>query len=196
MNKPTDRSRVLACRRDVLCAGSAAALATFVTPAQAEDDDEERSKRPQPGDVLVFSTGDRQGQVAAPKDVEINDNPVIVWPADPKTKTPRDGSRFNQVLLVKVDPGSLPESARDRSADGVFAYSAVCTHQQCTVVGWREEKHTLYCPCHESEFEPVTGKNVFGPATRPLAQLPLKMEGGTMVVSHAFIGKLGAPAAT
>jgi cytochrome b6-f complex iron-sulfur subunit len=59
------------------------------------------------------------------------------------------------------------------------AYSAVCTHQACTVA---YKDGNLACPCHGSVFDPANGASVVtGPATRPLPEIPVKVEGGEVV---------------
>jgi Rieske Fe-S protein len=59
------------------------------------------------------------------------------------------------------------------------AYSAVCTHQGCTVAYKNGE---LACPCHGSVFDPANGGAVVnGPAQRPLPELPIKVRGGEVV---------------
>ena len=58
--------------------------------------------------------------------------------------------------------------------DGYVAYSKVCTHAGCPVGLYQEQLHQLLCPCHQSLFDVLDGaKPVFGPAPRPLPQLPL-----------------------
>ena len=66
--------------------------------------------------------------------------------------------------------------------DGDFvAYSAVCTHQGCTVAYQGGE---LACPCHGSVFDPADGAAVVtGPATRPLPEIPVKVQGGEVVTA-------------
>lgn len=55
-----------------------------------------------------------------------------------------------------------------RSAgDEVLAFSAVCTHQGCTVAS--VAGGTINCPCHGSKFNASTGERVAGPARAPLA---------------------------
>jgi Rieske Fe-S protein len=56
------------------------------------------------------------------------------------------------------------------------AYSAVCTHQGCSVVYKRGE---LVCPCHGSVFDPSKGGRVLnGPAPSPLPRIPIKVQRG------------------
>jgi cytochrome b6-f complex iron-sulfur subunit len=68
---------------------------------------------------------------------------------------------------------------------GVRALSAVCTHLGCTVQRESGESAGFHCPCHGSRFGP-DGKNVSGPAPRPLPWRPLSLAGdGSMVVDLA-----------
>jgi len=61
--------------------------------------------------------------------------------------------------------------------DGDFvAYSAVCTHQGCTVA---YKDGQLACPCHGSIFDPANGGAVVnGPAQQPLPEIPVEVRGG------------------
>jgi cytochrome b6-f complex iron-sulfur subunit len=73
----------------------------------------------------------------------------------------------NPAVLVHLDNGDF------------VAYSAVCTHQGCTVA-YKEGE--LACPCHGSTFDPADGAAVVrGPATRPLPEIPVKVQGGEVV---------------
>ena len=59
------------------------------------------------------------------------------------------------------------------------AYSAVCTHQGCTV---KYKGGQLACPCHGSVFDPANGAEVVaGPAPSPLPEISVKVEGGEVV---------------
>src|SRR5215212_941497 len=64
--------------------------------------------------------------------------------------------------------------------DGDFvAYSAVCTHQGCTVA---YKGGNLACPCHGSVFDPARGAEVIaGPAPRPLPEIPVKVQDDEVV---------------
>jgi len=186
------RTGVCACRRQVLGAGAAAALLSISGRARADDNEEAREAHPKVGDQLVFFEGDRQGKVIAPADVKVGEPQILAWPFDPDKKVPRDGSRLNLVLLMRFDPAGLSENEKPRAADGIVAYSAVCTHAGCTVTGWMPKEQHLLCPCHGSEYDPKQGgKPVFGPAPRSLAALPLKISGGVLAATGGFIGRVG-----
>jgi Rieske Fe-S protein len=59
------------------------------------------------------------------------------------------------------------------------AYSAVCTHQGCTVA-YRNGQ--LACPCHGSIFDPANGAAVVsGPARSPLPEVPVEVSGGEVL---------------
>src|SRR5690606_24307839 len=80
------------------------------------------------------------------------------------------------VLLVRMRPEQLsPDTNRlDWSYDGIVAYSKVCTHVGCPVALYEQQTHHLLCPCHQSQFDVANGAAViFGPAARPLPQLPI-----------------------
>lgn len=161
--------------------------------AHADDaTDPDREKRPQPGDLLVFFDGAHAGAVIKATDLKADAAPVLAWAFDPVKKVPRDGSRLNQVVVARYDPASLGATEAPRAADGVVAYSAICTHQQCTVTDWMTEKQVLQCPCHQSEYDLLHGARVVaGPAPRALPALPLKLGDGALVVAAPFTDRVG-----
>ena len=68
-----------------------------------------------------------------------------------------------------------------RTKAGVFAYSAICTHQGCTVSYNSTSKH-LKCPCHGAEFDPANGaKAVAGPTQTPLSKIKVAVSGAWVV---------------
>ena len=111
---------------------------------------------------------------------------------DPSTGVIRDGSRLNQVLLLRLDPTELSDTTRARAAQGIVAYSAICTHTGCDVWLWERDIKTLKCPCHDSEFDPKDKAHVIrGPAPRRLPALPLKVDNGALMVRSGFVGRVG-----
>jgi rieske iron-sulfur protein len=188
-----DSARIDPLRRGLLLAGVANAAAGLLPKAgHADDEDPRRKVRPQVGDQFVRFEGDQEGAVIAAEDLHLGADPIIAWAMDPVTKLPRDGSRLNQVLLLRLDPSALGPETLEHAADGIVAYSAICTHAQCTVAGWMPELQVLHCPCHQSEYDPRHNAEVVaGPAPRPLAALPLKIVDGKPRVAGGFIGKVG-----
>ncbi len=148
--------------------------------------------RPQAGDRFVFASGERQDELIAPVDVQVGASPVLAYPIDPQTQFIRNGTRLNQVVLVRVDPEQITERTRSFAVDGIVGYSAFCTHRGCPVIGWQVETRMLKCPCHNSEFDPRDGARVMlGPAKRRLAALPLNIVDGVLMAAGGFKGRLG-----
>jgi ubiquinol-cytochrome c reductase iron-sulfur subunit len=106
------------------------------------------------------------------------------------------------LVVVRLDPGrlELPEGRVDWAPEGILAYSKICTHAGCAVALYRAPlfeprapRPALVCPCHYSTFDPATGGTViFGPAGRPLPQLPLAVAGGgELRAADTFSGPVG-----
>jgi len=153
---------------------------------------EPKAMRPQAGDVLIYAYGDRKGEIVTVADLELGGPQQLAWAMDPQTKTVRDGSRLNQVLLIRLAPEELSPETKTDSADGVVAYSSICTHQGCDVSQWKAENKMLLCVCHRSEFDPKDKAAVtFGPAPRRLPMLPVKLVEGQLQVAGGFRGKPG-----
>jgi ubiquinol-cytochrome c reductase iron-sulfur subunit len=81
-----------------------------------------------------------------------------------------------------------------------MAYSKVCTHAGCAVSLFRYPTYeptssppALVCPCHYSTFDVRKGAEViFGPAGRPLPQLPLSIDANNnLVAAGSFDGNIG-----
>jgi len=68
-----------------------------------------------------------------------------------------------------------------RTKTGVFAYSAICTHQGCTV-DYKASAKKLVCPCHGAQFDPFNNaKAVAGPTNVPLEKLKVAISGAWVV---------------
>jgi rieske iron-sulfur protein len=147
---------------------------------------------PTVGDQFVFVLGDKKGEVIKVEDLAVGGPQQLAYPMEPTGGVVRDGSRLNQVLLIRFDPAQLTPEAKANSGEGVVAYSAICTHQGCDVSQWKTDTNTLLCVCHGSEYDPKDrAKVTFGPAPRRLAMLPVKVEAGVVMVASAFKGKPG-----
>jgi len=106
------------------------------------------------------------------------------------------------LVVVRVDPAELdlPAGREGWAPQGIVAYSKICTHAGCAVALYRkplfprtEPRAALVCPCHYSTFDPAKGATVlFGPAGRPLPQLPLLIDRrGQLRAAGNFSGPVG-----
>jgi Rieske Fe-S protein len=185
----TRRTLLLGALATTACLGCSA-------PARAGEDPPGSDERPQKGDLLVFSEGDKEGKLITVADLPRGGPPVHAWPQDPKTSVVRSASRLNELLIINLDPASLDDATRARAVDGILAYSAICAHAGCPVTAWVKsdvgDKDVFKCVCHNSEYDPREGAQVvFGPAPRRLAALPLALADGSLSVAGGFIGKVG-----
>jgi rieske iron-sulfur protein len=158
--------------------GAAAFVLAFSLPALALRTLTQVSKTIAPGDVLVYATGSQAGQPLNASDLQPGGGVQVF----PQGKTDSDD---NLVELVRIAPGT--------GADGLVAYSAICTHLGCVVASQLNAQGQIACPCHGSRFDPANGGAVVGgPASRPLPALPIQTDSdGTVVVAGAFSGPIG-----
>jgi quinol---cytochrome c reductase iron-sulfur subunit len=104
------------------------------------------------------------------------------------------------LVRLEADELDLPEDRSHSAPHGYVAYSKICTHAGCAVSLFRyptfDEQQpgpALVCPCHYSTFNPADGgKVLFGPAGRPLPQLPLRVGGdGSLEAAGGFYEPIG-----
>jgi Rieske Fe-S protein len=179
-------------RRRVLRAGLAAGIGALLScPSGFAAQDDRAVARPAEGDLLV-RVDDPQHRPLRPEDVPLNARQVAAWAMDPADRTVRSGSRLNALILLRFDETALAPETRARAADGVVAYTAICTHNGCDVDDWIADRSALSCSCHQSEFNPKDAARVVdGPAPRALPALPLKIVDGTLVVAKPFTSRVG-----
>jgi len=163
----------------------------FARLVAAQDTDARRA-RPQPNDRFTYAAGERKGRVVTLADLPAGGAPVIAYPMEASTGVVRNDSRLNQVMLVRLDPSALDRDTSARAADGIVAYSAICTHTGCDAWDWQPASGTVKCPCHFSEFDLRASARVLnGPAPRRLPALPVKVAEGLPLVAGGFIGRPG-----
>jgi Rieske Fe-S protein len=168
-----DRRRLL---KWTIRLGTTAFAVAFALPALALKTLTQETKKIAAGDRLVYATGNRSG-------TEINLNDIPVPGAVQAFPQGKEEDQDNLVELVRLS----------ESADGVLAYSAICTHLGCTVLATLTEQEYIACPCHGSIFDPADGaKVVHGPAGRPLPSLPISVgTDGTITAAGSFSGPVG-----
>jgi ubiquinol-cytochrome c reductase iron-sulfur subunit len=99
------------------------------------------------------------------------------------------------VLLMRLDPEDI-KSAKEQSwgYQGIVAYSKICTHVGCPVGLYEQQTHHLLCPCHQSTFDVTHDcKVIFGPANRPLPQLPITVDTDGYLVAQRGFGQAVGP---
>ena len=105
----------------------------------------------------------------------------------------------SSVVVVRIEEQEV-RVRRDWAPQGIMAYSKICTHAGCAIALFRYPTYeptskppALVCPCHYSTFDVRNGAEVeFGPAGRPLPQLPLSIDAqGHLVAAGALSGNIG-----
>lgn len=111
------------------------------------------------------------------------------------------------VIIIKFRPGQLVFGPPARpggpsvpnltvpnwTVDNIVAYSKICTHVGCPAALYEQTTHHILCPCHQSTFDATRGAKVlFGPASRPLPQLPIGVDAqGFLIATGGFNEPVG-----
>ncbi len=160
-----------------------------------------RSLTPKIGDRLrttAWRSGSKlvrvDGTPVKASDLEV-DSIITVFPEGHTGPDDTFAMANSATVLIRVPPEEL-ELPADRVADaphGLIAYSKVCTHAGCPVALYRAAARELFCPCHQSTFDVLRGgKRIFGPAARPLEQLPIRIaDDGIVTATGDFPGPIG-----
>ena len=121
------------------------------------------------GDRLVEE--DAEG---APAPLRVADlkpgKPMVAFPFDAKSNAPRNDTRLNKIVLIRLPEADMSTETRARAAGGVLAFSAVCTHQACDVKTWLTKEKALVCFCTQPSSRRLTV--VPSSAARPRAGFP------------------------
>jgi ubiquinol-cytochrome c reductase iron-sulfur subunit len=111
-------------------------------------------------------------------------------------------------IIIKMEPGQLQIPTRyndgvngpktlintmNWTVDDIVAYSKICTHVGCPAALYEQTTQRILCPCHQSSFQANKGATViFGPAPRPLPQLPITTDAeGYLVAQSDFQEPIG-----
>jgi ubiquinol-cytochrome c reductase iron-sulfur subunit len=131
---------------------------------------------------------DTNGQPIRLDDLDL-DGVVTVFPEG----VPQRADSIAILVRVQPDELALPEGRNQDAPDGNVCYSKLCTHAGCPVGLYLAQTHELQCPCHFSAFDVLNGAQpTFGPAPRPLPQLPLEVDDqGYLVAKSDFTAPVG-----
>lgn len=172
-----------------------------------------RDLGPMPEDKLektVWKRGvrvvqDVTGTPIRPDQVElgqlINAQPSVFYEVDEEGEHLYHGVELLQekakaaIIVVRIEPDKITpgEGREDWGVDGILCYSKICTHVGCPISLYEQQTHHVLCPCHQSTFDLAdSAKVVFGPAARPLPQLPLYVdEEGYLAARSDFTEPVG-----
>jgi Rieske Fe-S protein len=102
-------------------------------------------------------------------------------PSEPPSDSP---DAFAQTSDIEVGGGTIFSDEQiviTQPTEGQFkCFTAVCTHQSCIVSG--VSAGNITCACHGSAFSIADGSVVNGPATQPLAEESISVQGGAIVL--------------
>ena len=98
---------------------------------------------------------------------------TVTLPLKPPEVKPNTGQIFKF--------GSRPAILVRTAAGELRAFSAVCTHLNCTVQ-YRPDLGHIWCACHNGHFD-LNGQNIAGPPPRPLEAFSVNARGDRIVVS-------------
>ena len=117
----------------------------------------------------------------------------IFYPIFAYLKPPKEG----EVEVSSVKAGKLSEIEKDSgkivkfgtkpvilirtATDELRAFSATCTHLDCTVQ-FKKELGLIWCACHNGKYD-LNGRNVSGPPPRPLDEFRVLVQGGEILIS-------------
>ncbi|MGH3915862.1 MAG: Rieske (2Fe-2S) protein [Pseudonocardiaceae bacterium] len=128
------------------------------------------------------SYGDQSGQ-PTPGGYPSEQGPASAAP--PGAASSAGGEALASTADIPVGGGEVfpaQEVVVTQAESGTFrAFSAICTHQACTVN--KVEDGTIDCPCHGSKFAVADGSVVSGPAKKPLPERSITVEGDTILLA-------------
>jgi Rieske Fe-S protein len=115
--------------------------------------------------------------------------PIVNFIIPPKVQE----STQNSVVAAKIGElplnsgkifrfGTKPGILVHTQADEYVAFTAICTHLQCTVQYRPDFKH-IWCACHNGHYD-LTGKNIAGPPPRPLEAYKVDIRDEDIVVTR------------
>ncbi|WP_370943195.1 ubiquinol-cytochrome c reductase iron-sulfur subunit [Amycolatopsis sp. cg5] len=102
------------------------------------------------------------------------------------------------VMLIRLRPADAAKVVKrqgqeDFNYGDYYAYTKICSHVGCPTSLYEQRTNRILCPCHQSQFDALHyAKPIFGPATRPLAQLPITVDkDGYLIAKGDFIEAIG-----
>jgi len=192
-------------RRDVLKCGlmlvGATALGTVggslpAFAAGGAGDQPQPPGAPMSHDGFVYNDGPKKGEDVKTAEIVLEAPPISVQAKDSVTGKVRESEK-SRVLLYRVKADTIPIEWRGDSADGILAYSALCTYDGNLIEpkDWDATNKQFVCSSCQTKYDAVKGAAVVaGPGKRELPQVPIADNvdnPGYLWISHGIIGWVG-----
>jgi Rieske Fe-S protein len=120
----------------------------------------------------------------------------VLYPVSRYLVPPPTGESSAATVTLSIKPDELKPNAGQifkfgnrpailvrTPAGELRAFSAVCTHLNCTVQ-YRPDLSHIWCACHNGHFD-LNGKNIAGPPPRPLETFVVNARGNQIVVTKS-----------
>jgi len=137
------------------------------------------------------------GTPIRPEDVSVGGQ-ITVFPGIPGGASNEYADSPTLLIHLRADDGELARQNAVAINQGAMwgnyiAYSKICTHAGCPASLYEQQTNRLLCPCHQSQFLITdNARPIFGPASRSLPQLPIKVDGeGFFVASSDYRETVG-----
>ncbi|ASW56084.1 ubiquinol-cytochrome c reductase iron-sulfur subunit [Plantactinospora sp. KBS50] len=151
---------------------------------------------PREGNLIRLTRED--GTPIRPEDVSAGGQ-MTVFPGIPGGHSNEYADSPTLLIHLRTDAAQTARAANERKGKqdymygNYIAYSKICTHAGCPASLYEQQTNRLLCPCHQSQFLIVDNATpVFGPANRPLPQLPLDVDAeGFFVAKSDFTETVG-----
>lgn len=147
-----------------------------------------RSLGPQPKKMLYVTNWKKGSFLVRPDGSKVHVSDLEVGGVLTVFPEGHVGGAISQTILIRpAFQDIVTKPGRETwGPQGYLAYSKVCTHAGCPVGLYQELTQQLLCPCHQSLFDVLSGANpVFGPAPRPLPQLPLAVDSNGYLIAQS-----------
>ncbi|MDO3686965.1 ubiquinol-cytochrome c reductase iron-sulfur subunit [Micromonospora sp. C28ISP2-4] len=138
------------------------------------------------------------GRPIRPSDVSVGGQ-LTVFPGIEGGVSNKHADSPTLLIHLREDDAQKSRAANERKGRGDYmwgnyvAYSKICTHAGCPASLYEQQTNRLLCPCHQSQFLITdNAKPIFGPANRPLPQLPIEVdEEGFFVAKSDYTETIG-----
>ncbi len=99
---------------------------------------------------------------------------------EPRSIVAASNVPVGETYLFRYPSDADPAVLLRVSETEVVAFSQKCTHLGC-VVYFEADEQRWHCPCHEGNFEALTGDVISGPPTRPLGRIDVEIREDGMI---------------